>query len=242
MPVSGWPISGIVALMISANLAEINRRIRAACQRAGRAPKSVRLVAVTKTVEAARIEEALHAGVTDIGENRVQEAETKFVRLSAARRHLIGHLQSNKVRRAVELFDWIHTIDDIKLAERLDRIAGELGRRPVVLVQVDLGKEATKSGTDEEELPEIIAFMARCAHLDCRGLMTIPPYLPEPEQVRPYFRRLRELLVEINAGRVYPHPLTELSMGMSHDFEVAIEEGATLVRVGTAIFGARPTH
>jgi PLP dependent protein len=203
----------------------------------------VRLVAVTKTITPARIAEALAAGQLEIGENRVQEAETKFPELingpwaSHWCRHLIGHLQANKARRAVELFDWIHSIDSVKLAARLDRIAGELGRRPVVLAQVDIGHEATKNGIDESELPELADYLAGAAHLDFRGLMAIPPYLPDLEAVRPFFSHLRELKEQLQQrGNL---TLPELSMGMSHDFEVAIEEGATLVRVGSAIFGAR---
>ncbi len=227
-------------MSISDNLAQIHKRIAAACQRVGRATDQVRLIAVTKTIPLERIEEALAAGVTDIGENRVQEAETKLPRLSGQpTRHLIGHLQANKARRALELFDCIHSIDSIKLAERLDRLAGELGCRPIVLAQVDLGKEPTKSGIDERELPQLAARLADCHHLDFRGLMTVPPFFDDAEQARPYFRRLRGLLDELNGGKILPRPLTQLSMGMSHDFEIAIEEGATLARVGTAIFGTR---
>jgi pyridoxal phosphate enzyme (YggS family) len=152
---------------------------------------------------------------------------------------LIGHLQSNKARQAVEAFDVIHTIDSSQLAERLDRVAGELARRPEVLVQVDLAHEPTKSGADEGELPAIIEALDSASHLEFRGLMTLPPFFDSPEQTRPYFRRLREILEGLNRGRAHEQRLTELSMGMSHDFEAAIEEGATMVRVGTAIFGAR---
>jgi PLP dependent protein len=227
-------------MSIEENLSQIRERIAAAARRAGRSPEQVRLVAVTKTVSADQVEEAIRAGVTDIGENRVQEAEKKLGRFAGVRAHLIGHLQTNKARRAVELFDFIHSVDSIKLAERLDSIAAELGRRPVVLAQVDLGKELTKTGIDESELPELAAHLAACPNLDFRGLMTIPPYLPDPEDVRPYFARLSGLLADLNACKIFEQPLTELSMGMSHDFEVAIEEGATIVRVGTSIFGARP--
>jgi pyridoxal phosphate enzyme (YggS family) len=153
--------------------------------------------------------------------------------------HLIGHLQSNKARLAVRLFDVIHTIDSREMVERLDRIAGEAGRRPTVLVQVDLAHEPTKSGADETELPEIIAALDRAEHLEFKGLMTLPPFFDVAEQTRPYFRRLRELLDELNHQRAPQRKLTQLSMGMSHDYGVAIEEGATMVRVGTAIFGKR---
>jgi pyridoxal phosphate enzyme (YggS family) len=152
---------------------------------------------------------------------------------------LIGHLQSNKARQAVETFDVIHTIDSSQLARRLDRTAGEAGRRPAVLVQVDLAHEPTKSGADETELPAIIEALDSAHHLELRGLMTLPPFFDSADQTRPYFRRLREILEGLNRGRGPAQKLTELSMGMTHDFEAAVEEGATMVRVGTAIFGTR---
>lgn len=226
-------------MSIKENLSEIHLRIDTACKKAGREPNNVRLIAVTKTFPAQIVDEALSIGISDIGENRVQEAEEKFPNLlsNTACRHLIGHLQSNKVRKALELFDWIHSIDSIKLAERVNRVAGELGKHPVVLVQVDLGKESTKNGIDENELVDLAAYLATAKHLDFRGLMTIPPYFEDPSATLPYFLRLRKLLSDLNI--VYPKTLTELSMGMSHDFEVAIQAGATLIRVGTAIFGNR---
>ncbi len=150
--------------------------------------------------------------------------------------------QSNKARQAVEAFDVIHTIDSSELAERLNRIAGDIGRRPEVLVQVDLAHEATKSGADESELPAIIDALDSAHNLEFRGLMTLPPFFDSPEQTRPYFRRLREILEGLNRARGLEQKLSELSMGMSHDFDVAIEEGATMVRVGTAIFGSRGNH
>jgi PLP dependent protein len=230
-------------MSIESNIAHIKSRIAAAAERAGRSPAGIRLVAVTKTISPERVAEAISCGITDIGENRIQEAEGKFPLLAGASaqisRHLIGHLQNNKARRAVELFDYIHSIDSIKLAERLERIAAELGCRPVVLAQVDLGKESTKTGIDEAELSELADWLASAAHLDFRGLMTIPPFFPHPEATRPYFARLRGLLNDLNARKISLRPLTELSMGMSHDFEVAIEEGATIVRIGTSIFGER---
>lgn len=218
------------SMSIKSNLQKIRREI----ERSGR---NVRLVAVTKTFPVSKILEAISAGVNDIGENRVQEAAEKFPQLPPVTRHLIGHLQANKARRAVELFDWIHSVDSVALATRLDRLATELGRRPVVLAQVDLGKEATKSGISVEGLPELVDALVECKSLEFRGLMTLPPFFEDPEMVRPYFAKLRELLEEQN--RRLAHPLTELSMGMSHDFTVAIEEGATIVRIGSAIFGER---
>jgi pyridoxal phosphate enzyme (YggS family) len=148
-------------------------------------------------------------------------------------------LQSNKARQAVETFAFIHTIDSKDLAERLDRIAGELDRKPKVLIQVDLAHEPTKSGADESELASIIETLDQSQHLEFQGLMVLPPFFDSPEQTRPYFRRLRKILEGLNSNRSPEQKLTELSMGMSHDFEVAIEEGATMVRVGTAIFGSR---
>jgi len=216
-------------------LRRVTDRLRAAERRAGRPEGSVTLCAVSKTFPAEAVVEAVAAGATDIGENRVQEAETKRPAAEAlgarARWHLIGHLQSNKARRAVELFDVIQTVDSIALARRLDRVAGEAGRRPDVLVQVDLGNEPTKTGAVESDLPTLVEALRASANLRLAGLMTIPPFFDDPEDARPFFRRLREV-AEL-------HALSELSMGMSHDFEVAVEEGATIVRVGTAIFGSR---
>ncbi|MEW6734832.1 MAG: YggS family pyridoxal phosphate-dependent enzyme [Acidobacteriota bacterium] len=228
-------------MSIKDNLAQLRERINAAATSAGRAVAEIRLVAVTKTVSTDKIKEAIAAGITDIGENRVQEADDKVVELSnlGLCYHLIGHLQANKVRRAVELFDFIHSVDSIKLAERLNRVAGELGRRPVVLAQVNIGKEETKSGIDEAQLMSLAKYLAACQHLNFRGLMAMPPFLADAASVRPYFRRLRDLLALLNAGKISALPLTELSIGMSHDFEAAIAEGATIIRVGTAIFGAR---
>lgn len=226
-------------MTIPTNLQTIQARIDAACRRVQRNPQEIRLVAVTKTIDIEPINQALAAGVTDIGENRVQEAERKFPQLnSPVCHHLIGHLQTNKVRPAVELFDWIHSIDSIKLAEKLNHWAGTLGRRLVVLAQVDLGKEPTKEGVEVEALPALANYLASCSHLDFRGLMTVPPYFDDVNLTRPYFAQLRALKDQLN--NQLTQPLTELSMGMSHDFEVAIEEGATIIRVGTALFGARP--
>jgi PLP dependent protein len=227
-------------MSIKENLSSIQSRIVKACQKANRNPNEVRLITVTKTFPVNLIKEALRAGVTDIAENHVQEAEEKFSQLpNDVCHHLIGHLQTNKVRRAVELFDWIHSIDSIKLAERVNRIAGELGRQIVVLAQVDLAKESTKTGIDESELIDLATYLGRAENLAFQGLMTIPPYFENPAKTVRYFRRLRELLEDINSRPILPNPLTELSMGMSHDFEYAIAEGATMIRVGTAIFGDR---
>jgi len=201
----------------------------------GRLPQDVTLVAISKTHPASLVKSAIELGATDLGENRVQEAEQKIIEVgrTSARWHLVGHLQANKARRAVQLFDVIHSLDSSELADRLDRLCGEEGRETLpVLLQVDLGHEETKSGVDETELPELIKSLASLSRVQLIGLMTLPPFFEDPEQARPFFRRLRELRDKLV-------PNGELSMGMTHDFEVAIEEGATMVRIGTAIFGER---
>ena len=226
---------------IPERLARVRERVARAAERAGRNSEEIRLIAVSKTVDPLMVQLAADYGVRDLGENRVQEAVDKAQKVKADRLrwHLIGHLQSNKARQAVSTFDVIHTIDTVDLARRLDRIAGEEGKRPLVLVQVDLAHEPTKSGADESELPQIVEALESAENLEFRGLMTMPPFFDEPEQGRGYYRRLREILGNLNRRRAPQRFLTELSMGMSHDFEVAIEEGATMVRVGTAIFGPR---
>lgn len=214
----------------------------AAAIRTDRQPDEVRLIAVSKTHPAEIIRAAIAAGVTDLGENRVQEADVKIPEAGrrSARWHLIGHLQSNKTRRAVELFDVIQSLDSTALARRLDRTCAELKREELpVLIQVDLGREATKSGAAEGELPEIIEVIKQSRILRLMGLMTLPPYFDDPEKTRPFFRRLRELRDELRTQGAFGDGCGELSMGMTHDYEVAIEEGATMVRVGTAIFGER---
>ena len=224
-------------------LQRVRERIARAAERSGRTPEDITLIAVSKTFDPPTVQQAVDAGARDLGENRIQEALSKVGQINGGVRwHLIGHLQSNKARQAIETFAVIHTIDSIQLAERLDRIAGELNRRPDVLIQVDLAHEPTKSGADERELPGIIETLDAADHLNFRGLMTLPPFFETPEQTRPFFRTLRELIENLNRNRESGRQLTELSMGMSHDFEVAIEEGATMVRVGTAIFGSREVN
>jgi pyridoxal phosphate enzyme (YggS family) len=184
----------------------------------------------------------MSAGVTVFGENKVQEAESKIVEIGRDRAewHLIGHLQSNKARKAVELFDVIHSLDSVELAERLERICMEEKRDTLsVLVQVDLAGEATKSGIGEVAFPELVHYLRSCERLKFDGLMILPPFDEEPEATRQYFRRLREIRDRLKEQNAFANGHGELSMGMSHDFEVAIEEGATIVRVGTAIFGER---
>ena len=226
-------------------VAQVRERVARACARAGRSADEVTLVAVSKTHPASAVEEAFAAGLRDFGENRVQEAEGKIPALQALRGqglrfHLIGHLQTNKARRAVELFDVVHGVDDARLGERLSRAALEQGRQLPILVQVDLAGEATKFGLPADQLFAALSALQACPGVRAEGLMLVPPYEEDPERVRPLFRRLRELRDEAVARGLLQG--RGLSMGMSHDFEVAIEEGATLVRVGTALFGERPRN
>jgi PLP dependent protein len=227
---------------LAVNLSDVRQRIDAACRRVDRDPKEVKLVAVSKTHPPDVIRDAIQIGCTVFGENKVQEAETKILGIGrdAAEWHLIGHLQSNKARKAVQLFDVIQSLDSLELATRLERICIEDGRADLpVLIQVDLAGEATKSGISEHDLPELVKFVQTCERLRFIGFMILPPWNELPEATRPYFRRLREMRDEYASQHLFSNSRGELSMGMSHDFEVAIEEGATLVRVGTAIFGER---
>jgi pyridoxal phosphate enzyme (YggS family) len=223
-------------------LMSVRRRISLSAELSGRDPDDVTLIAVSKTHPPEALRRAIRAGATDLGENRVQEAEGKIpeVGREGVRWHLIGHLQSNKARRAVSLFDLIHSLDSKELALRLNRLCADMGReRLPVLIQVDLGGEETKTGVSEEELDELVRYVSGCEYLRLRGLMTLPPFFEDAESARPFFHRLRELRDRYQAEGVFIDGRGELSMGMSNDFEVAIEEGATMVRVGTAIFGER---
>jgi PLP dependent protein len=227
---------------LSTRLDTIQHRIDAACERVGRDRKDIKLIAVSKTHPVGTIREAIDAGCKVFGENKVQEAEEKVLEIGreSAEWHLIGHLQSNKARKAVQLFDVIQSLDSIELAERLERICIEEGREKLsVLIQVDLAGEETKSGVDENELSGLIEYLKDCARLELIGLMVLPPFFDDPETTRQYFVRLREIRDRLATENVFANGRDELSMGMSHDFEVAIEEGATMVRVGTAIFGKR---
>ena len=225
---------------IAARLADVRARIARAAGRAGRDPASITLVAISKTFPADAVRDASLAGQVDFGENKVQEALAKMeaTRDRGIRWHLVGHLQSNKAKKAVQ-FDVIHSIDSTALLSKVDEAALAIGRRPELLVQVDLAGEATKFGATEDELPAIFEAARAARAVNTVGLMLIPPAVDDPEAARPFFRRLRDVRDRLLAGGVDRSMLTALSMGMSHDFEVAIEEGATLVRVGTAIFGAR---
>jgi PLP dependent protein len=224
---------------IAGNLAKIRERMALAAERSGRRIQEITLVAVSKTHPAESIVAAYEAGVRHFGENRVQEWESKQPKLVEldATWHLIGHLQSNKARRAAHIFRRVDSLDDLALAKKLHAAADAEGKCLPVLIEVHLGGEESKSGVAEADLPSLAASIAPFAHLDFSGLMTIPPFFDEPELVRPYFRKLREL--RDGLSRQLGRPLPVLSMGMSHDFEIAVEEGATEIRVGTALFGAR---
>ncbi|MEN6527314.1 MAG: YggS family pyridoxal phosphate-dependent enzyme [Candidatus Polarisedimenticolia bacterium] len=224
---------------LAERLAAVRARIDAAARRVGRDPSGVTLVAVSKTHPAEAVREALAAGQTLFGENRVQEAEGKIPLVAGARWHLVGRLQRNKARRAVELFELIHSVDSPRLAETLDRLGKERGRPVEALVEINVGGEASKGGFAPDEFLAALDELAGRPGLLVRGLMTVPPPVADPEEARPYFRRLVALGREA-AARALPNVVVEqYSMGMSDDFEIAVEEGATLVRVGTAIFGAR---
>ena len=228
-------------MSIARRLTAIRERIAAAARSAGRDPSSVLLIAVSKTFPVAAVREACAAGHRDFGENRVQEALRKIDEAAdlPIRWHLIGHLQTNKARRAVEAFTTIQSVDSLELLEKLDHIAQEAGARPEVLIQVDLAREATKFGAPPDEARRLFEAAGRCAAVRAVGLMTLPPQPDTPEDARPWFRQLRELRDRWMADGVPADMLRELSMGMSGDFEVAVQEGATMVRVGTAIFGSR---
>ena len=216
-------------------------RIARAAGRAGRDPSHITLIAVSKTFGADAVRAAAAAGQIHFGENKVQEAQTKRVATGDLKIvwHLIGHLQSNKAKKAAVEFDVIHSIDSADLVRKIDTAAAALGRPITLLVQVDLAREATKHGAAEDDLQSIFQAAAECSAVKMSGLMLIPPAADNPEDARPWFRKLRETRDRLISQGVDPGHLTELSMGMSHDFEVAIEEGATMVRVGTAIFGSR---
>lgn len=226
---------------VSENLLRVRERIAAAALRSGRKPGDVRLVAVSKTVSAARVREAFEAGQRDFGENRVQESEAKQRELAGLEInwHFIGHLQTNKAARAIGLFQWIHSVDSARLARKLDEAASEAPKPLPVLIEVNLGGEETKSGARETEVAGLAEEIARLGGLELRGLMAIPPYFDDPEKSRPFFERLRTLAKQLDELALPGVSMHDLSMGMSHDFEIAVEEGATMVRVGTAIFGPR---
>ena len=233
---------------IAENVVAVRERIAHAAARVGRTPDSVTLMAVSKTVEPERIRQAYAAGLRVFGENRVQEFQNKdksdhLTELQGAQWHLIGHLQSNKANKAAEIFDAVDSLDSLHLAERLNRAAQAAGKVLPVLIEINVGGEESKSGVplDSPELEVLLLGMAKLDQVQVRGLMAVPPLASNPEATRPFFRLLRDLRDSIAARRLPRLQMDVLSMGMSHDFDVAIEEGSTCVRVGTAIFGERPS-
>lgn len=222
-------------------LEQIKTRIRDAAVACGRRPEDIRLVAVSKSKQVKTVEQGIAAGITDLGENYIQEAREKIQALSSydVTWHFIGHLQSNKARYAVSLFDLIHTLDSMKLARELNKCAAARGIVQKVLIQVNIGNEAAKSGVSPGETAALVTAVSPLENLSIRGLMALPPVFDAPEQARPFFAALRELAREIRNKRIPNVRMNELSMGMTGDFETAIEEGATIVRIGTAIFGER---
>ena len=226
---------------IVANLEDLRREIDSTARACGRNPERIHLLAVSKTFGPEAVREALEYGQILFGENRVQEGAAKIpmIQASGIQWHLIGHLQSNKVRRAVQLFNVIQSLDSEKIARRVARSTLELGKTMPVFIQVKVGNELQKQGILPEDLPALSSVVDRLPQLQLLGLMTIPPYHEQPESSRPYFRQMKELFDEVNQGR--SQPMTQLSMGMSHDYRIAIEEGATLLRIGTKIFGPRQT-
>jgi hypothetical protein len=231
-------------MSIPENVSAIRERISSATRRVGRSTESVALIAVSKTHPSERIREAYNAGLRRFGENRVQEFAGKsgaLADLAGAEWHMIGHLQTNKAGRAVELFSAVDSVDSVKLAEKLDGAARGLNKKLSVLIEINVGREAAKSGVaaDSQELEDLLRAAPRLEALEFRGLLTVPPFTGDPEGARPYFRRLRELRDAVASRKLPAITMDLLSMGMSHDFEVAIEEGSTCVRVGTAIFGER---
>jgi len=229
---------------ISQNIAEVHERIATAARRVGKRPEEIVLMAVSKTHPPDRIREAYNAGLRLFGENRVQEFAGKaaaLAELSGAEWHMIGHLQTNKAAKAAELFVGVDSVDSVKLAEKLAAAACSVGHKLGVLIEINVGGESAKSGVapDSRELEELLQAAPRLEGLEFHGLMTVPPFTDDPEEARPYFRKLRDLRDKISTRKLSSIGMDALSMGMSHDFEVAIEEGSTCVRVGTAIFGER---
>ena len=226
------------------NIEPVLQRVAQAAERAGRDPSEITIMGASKQVDPERILQVIAQGISHVGENQVQEAEGKFSHpgflRSRVTRHLIGHLQTNKARRAVELFDVIQSVDSPRLARRLNQIAGEVGRKLPVYIEVNIGLEESKNGIAPDDLTEFATMVAGCEHLELEGLMAVPPEAEDPEDVRPYFRTLREMRDGLERLAQFQGRNLKLSMGMSHDFEVAVEEGATMVRLGRVLWGSRP--
>lgn len=229
--------------MIKTNIENIKQRIKEAAEACGRNPEEVRLVAVSKTMPKEKLVAAVEAGVQTLGENYVQEAREKFNDLYTlpVSWHFIGHLQSNKAKYVVKIFDLIHSVDTLKLAREIDKQANKNNKIQDILIQVNISKESTKSGARSDKTLEIVQEISLFENVAIKGLMTMPPFFNAPERVRPFFKALRELRSQIREAAIPNVSMEELSMGMTGDFEVAIQEGATLVRIGTAIFGERNT-
>ncbi|MEK6775373.1 MAG: YggS family pyridoxal phosphate-dependent enzyme [bacterium] len=227
-------------MFIAENIEKIRKRAQRSARHAGRDPDGITIVAVTKTVDAERIQEAVSAGISVLGENRVQDAREKIQKIDrAVQWHMIGHLQTNKAREAAALFDMVHSVDSLRVAQALNVEAGKQGKKLPVLVQVNISEEESKSGVKAQEALNLVKSVAAMENLTVQGLMTMPPYAEDPEKSRWVFRSLREMRDRIAEMDIQGVCMTHLSMGMSHDFETAVEEGATLIRIGTAIFGER---
>jgi hypothetical protein len=223
--------------MIADNLKSVRQRIARSCEKTGRSPEDVTLVCVTKEAEVSRVEDVLKTGTRNLGENRVQELAAKYKAIgNRASWHFVGHLQTNKAKDAVKIASLIHSVDSIRIAREIDKEAEKIGKVQNVLIQVNVSGEKTKFGLAPDDIADLIKKSAACNNINIRGLMTIAPETADPEDARPYFRKLRELTKRINDVRCAAHDMRILSMGMSNDFEVAIEEGSTMVRIGRAIF------
>jgi pyridoxal phosphate enzyme (YggS family) len=226
--------------MIADNLKSVTQRIARCCEKIGRSPESVKLICVVKGMDIDKVRSALDLGATDLGENRVQEAGAKYADIGdRARWHLVGHLQTNKVKDALRIFSLIHSVDSIHLAQAIDKEAGKMGKRQDILIQVNTSGEKTKFGLVPGDVAGFLKEAALYPNINIKGLMTIAPEVKDPEVVRPCFKALRELKDKINSLKLIAYSLQLLSMGMTNDFEVAIEEGSTMVRIGRAIFGDR---
>lgn len=230
---------------IRSHIETIHQRIAMAAERSGRDPSEITILGASKQVEITRVLQAISLGIIQIGENQVQEAENKVKAIKqhgkGAIFHMIGHLQANKVKRAVAIFDVIQSVDSIRLAQRIDRSASEVNRHIPIYIQVNIGHQPTKEGVKPDQVLELAEFVAACDHISLAGLMTVPPHMQDKQSIRPYFRRLsdiRDMLYKIES---YHEVKLELSMGMSDDFDIAVEEGATIIRLGSSIWGPRPT-
>ena len=224
--------------MIKENVKSVTQRISRCCEKSGRAPEDVKLICVTKTASAEEIEEALSLDISSIGENRVQDAAVKYAVIgNKAEWHLIGHLQTNKVKDAVKIFALIHSVDSVRLAKEIDKEAGKISKIQDILIQVNTSGEESKFGIEPGAIEDLIKEISIYPNINIRGLMTIAPEADDPETVRTYFRELRELKDKINNRHLTRGPLALLSMGMTNDFEIAIEEGSNMIRIGRAIFG-----